>query len=159
MRHPWFNRLVLPAGVLIAYFSAPMSQDAPLGVVTGSLLAAGGLGLVAYVVIDEVRRSQKRLRPIHMLILVELAVVAFSWMAYALATYHPGEFVGLETRLDALYFAMTTLSTVGYGDVSAAGQLARGLVLVQLVFNLAFIAVLAGMFKEQMQEARNRRSE
>ena len=61
-----------------------------------------------------------------------LAVVGGA-MAFALADYiiadaYPGQFVGLETKLDGLYFALTTLATVGYGDVHAEGELARGVV-------------------------------
>ncbi len=35
---------------------------------------------------------------------------------------------------------MTTLLTIGYGDIHAAGQAARALVLVQMVFNVAILA-------------------
>jgi voltage-gated potassium channel len=49
--------------------------------------------------------------------------------------------VGVETKIDAAYFALVTLSTVGYGDVHAAGQAARVVVSIQIVVDLAFIAV------------------
>jgi hypothetical protein len=39
---------------------------------------------------------------------------------------------------------------VGYGDVYAAGQLARGLVVIQLVFNLAVIATSASVLSQQL---------
>jgi len=69
---------------------------------------------------------------------------------YLLAHYNPAEFIGLTTRLDALYFSMTTMTTVGYGDISASGQLARLLVTLQLAFNLVFIAALFGLLKDQV---------
>ncbi|WP_343955197.1 potassium channel family protein [Nonomuraea longicatena] len=75
--------------------------------------------------------------------LVELTVggvVVFALGDYALATGMPGEFIGLETKTDGLYFAVSTLATVGFGDVHAVGQLARGLVLIQMVFNLVVLA-------------------
>lgn len=158
VRHPWWNRLILPAGVLIAYFVVPMNeQNAPLGLVAGTLLAALGLALVAYVVVDEIRRADKRLRPVHLLLLLELAVVIFAWVYYFVSTGNPDQFNGLETRLDALYFSMTTVSTVGYGDVSAAGQFARALVSIQLAFNIGFIAGIVGMLREKLQMAGNLR--
>jgi voltage-gated potassium channel len=46
------------------------------------------------------------------------------------------EFVGLETKTDALYFALTTLATVGFGDVHAEGQVARLLLIAQIIFNI-----------------------
>ena len=54
---------------------------------------------------------------------------------------HPGQMADVNTKVDALYFTATTLSTVGYGDAHAVGQLARVIVTLQLVFDLAFIAV------------------
>ena len=38
---------------------------------------------------------------------------------------------GLETRLDSIYFTVTTLSTVGFGDIAAHSQGARAVVTVQ----------------------------
>lgn len=160
VRHPLWNRLILPVGVLIAYFVAPLNgQNSPLGLVAGSLVAAVGLALVAYVVVDEIRRADKRLLPIHLLLLLELAVVIFAFVYYLIAVGLPGQFFGLETRLDALYFSMTTVSTVGYGDVSASGQLARAVVTVQLAFNIGFIAGIVGMLREKLGEAATRHRE
>ena len=47
--------------------------------------------------------------------------------------------VSLQTKTDALYFAVTTLTTVGFGDVHAQGQVARGLIIVQMVFNVVVL--------------------
>jgi voltage-gated potassium channel Kch len=149
------NRVILPVGVLIAYFVVPVGEpNAPLGVLAGSLCALAGLGLVAYVVVDEIRRADKRLRPAHLILLAELAIVIFALVYYAVAVRSPGQFGGLETRLDALYFSLTTVATVGYGDINAVGQLARALVSIQLVFNVGFIAAIVGMLKGKLQERR-----
>jgi Ion channel len=56
-----------------------------------------------------------------------------------------GEFEGLATRIDALYFALTTLFTVGYGDIHPVGQLARALVSVQMVLNVGVLALAGGL--------------
>lgn len=75
-------------------------------------------------------------------------VAFFALADYITAVSDRGQFVGLQTKTDALYFALATLTTVGYGDVHAAGQIARGVVVVQLVVNVVVIAsgasVLAG---------------
>lgn len=54
---------------------------------------------------------------------------------------------GIETRLDALYFSATTMTTTGYGDIVATGQLARGLVTAQLVFDVVFVATVVGLIQ------------
>ena len=66
------------------------------------------------------------------------AILAFAASYWALAT-RQGQFVGLQTRLDALYFTGVTMATVGYGDIHPSGQVARGVVLVQLVYTLVFL--------------------
>jgi hypothetical protein len=53
------------------------------------------------------------------------------------------EFVGLETKTDALYFALTTLATVGFGDVHAEGQVARLLLIAQIIFNIVVLTQAA----------------
>jgi voltage-gated potassium channel len=77
-------------------------------------------------------------------------VVFFALADYITSVSDPGQFVGLRTKTDALYFALATLSTVGYGDVHAEGQLARGVVVVQLVFNLAVITTAASVLSRQL---------
>ena len=56
-------------------------------------------------------------------------------------------FVGLgsdATFMDCLYFAMTTSSTVGYGDISPKSQTARFLVMVhQFIVLMEIIFTLA----------------
>ncbi|MBI5028828.1 MAG: two pore domain potassium channel family protein [Actinobacteria bacterium] len=80
-------------------------------------------------------------------------------MYFLLAVSDPGQFTGLATRLDALYLSMATVSTVGFGDVSATGQAARAVVTVQMAFNLAFVASLVSLFQARLQQNRARRGE
>ena len=69
-------------------------------------------------------------------------VVGFAAVFYAMAGTE-GQFSGLETRVDAVYFTVTTLATVGYGDVTATGQAARVAVTCQMVFSITFISLAA----------------
>jgi voltage-gated potassium channel len=71
--------------------------------------------------------------------------VAFLALVDYLTARAGDQFVGLETRTDALYFALSTLTTVGYGDVHPTGQAARAVVAVQLVFNVVVIATGASV--------------
>jgi hypothetical protein len=45
-------------------------------------------------------------------------------------------------RVGALYYTVSTLSTVGFGDIAARSDAARILVTVQMLFDLALIGVL-----------------
>lgn len=54
---------------------------------------------------------------------------------------------------------MTMVSTVGFGDITATGQLARVLVTLQMAFNLLFIAVLVRLFQQTLERRRSPRHE
>jgi voltage-gated potassium channel len=72
-----------------------------------------------------------------------MVVVVFAYAFYMLNRRDPGQVAGLGTRVDSLYFVMNNLTTIGTGDVHATGQTARVLVLVQMVFNVVFVATTA----------------
>lgn len=71
-----------------------------------------------------------------------IAVVFFALFYYVLELRDPGQFDGLRTRTDSLYYTIITLGTVGYGDVHAVGQAARIATMVQVAFDLVVIGVL-----------------
>ncbi|MFF3458542.1 potassium channel family protein [Streptomyces sp. NPDC002730] len=76
------------------------------------------------------------------LLLMFLSVLVFSATYYALAR-HTGAFVGLQTRLDALYFTVVTLATVGYGDVVPQSQTARLVTMLQILYSFVFLTAAA----------------
>ena len=53
------------------------------------------------------------------------------------------------TRTDALYLAVTIFTTVGFGDISAASQGARLMVMFQMLLDLVIIAVGAQRVRQR----------
>lgn len=152
MRRPWLSRLVLPVAILVVYFLAPVaSSDAPIGVLAGVVTSLLGLAAVAWVTVEEVKRAEKRLQLAHLALALELALTSFASVYYLVARNTLDQFTSLSTRLDALYLSMTTVSTVGFGDVAPTGQLARLLVTLQMAFNLAFMAALVGLIQSRLR--------
>ena len=92
-----------------------------------------------------------------------VAVLAFALAFYRLEVAYPGQIPGISTRVDALYFTMTTLLTVGYGDINAQGQAARVLVMIAMVFNVAVIATavttISGRVRQRAEERAVERQE
>jgi voltage-gated potassium channel len=153
---PWVKVVVTPIAVLAVYFVVPVDADrAPVGVLLGVLLSVAAVAGVVMVVVSEVRSAQRRLTGWHLVLTLEIALVAFSFAYYLVAINGPQQFAGLSTRLDAVYFSTATAATVGFGDLHATGQLARGVVTLHMVFNIVFIAALVNLAKERMFEKRS----
>ena len=69
--------------------------------------------------------------------------VAFAVFYLNLSARDPDAFSEPLGRTAALYFTMTTLTTVGYGDITARTDAARIAVMVQFLFNVAVIGTTA----------------
>ena len=68
-----------------------------------------------------------------------------------------GQINGVITKLDALYFTVTVVSTVGFGDITAVGQTARAVVTIQMIFDLAFLAIAVRVLARAAEQAHSRR--
>jgi hypothetical protein len=125
----------------IVYFTVPLSREIGRSEAVQLAIGALSLGLLGFMVVWEVRQQlMDQTRNIDRLALaMAVAVMGFALGFYVMAERDPGSIAGLDTRLDSLYFTMTTLLTIGYGDIHATGQGARALVLVQMVFNVAIL--------------------
>lgn len=130
----------------VAYFLLPvpvLSLDRTLMVAIVFLLGvAGAAALIVRQVINFRQAAQDgQVRFRGLLIAIYVTVLFFALSYYALETSHPGQIDGLTTRIDALYLSLTTVSTVGFGDVHAAGQAGRAVVTLQMGFNLLFVSL------------------
>lgn len=140
----WHTTVVI-ALLTLGYFLFPLhlprSDAVDAGRLAGSLAA---LALVAVVLRREARRSRTRqsrqYHRIQQLLTALYVLVLFFAMVYAvISAWRPGEFAGLQDRVDSLYFSTTVVSTVGFGDVHAEGNLARVVVTVHMLFNLIYL--------------------
>jgi hypothetical protein len=69
----------------------------------------------------------------------------------------PATFGGAMSRTKALYFTMTVLSTVGFGDITPHTDPARLVTTVQMALDLAFIAIVVRLiFGVASRAARDR---
>jgi hypothetical protein len=152
----WLRPIVGVAAVLLAYYAWPVRQEG-IALTSGVLLTFVGVGLLGWATVSQVRRHLVRGEPVGLPTLATLlaaVVVVFAFGYYRLEVSSPGQMAGLETKTDSLYFAMQLLTTVGLGDVSAQGQVARTMALVQMAFDLVFVAaagsLLAGSIRERI---------
>ncbi|MER5862162.1 potassium channel family protein [Kitasatospora sp. NPDC002040] len=134
-----------PLVLLVLYFTVPFDLFGPEHPVFGWLSFGTGLALLAGLLVREIRRELLGLpgRPgLMIMLLICLSLVVFASTYYGLARA-PDQFTGLSTRIDALYFTVITMSTVGYGDVSPVGQEARVVVMLQILYTLIFLTAAA----------------
>ena len=155
-------RLALGLGSLVAIFAlVPVHAQA-----TGTVLfrALGALSLLVALAVGMVR--QLRLASVDgdrhvdgLVMAIATATLTFALAFYVVDVRDPQEIAGLETRLDAVYFTASTMLTIGYGDVHATGQGARALVLLQMVFNVIFVAAAAGLLTSRVRQRASARVE
>ena len=94
-----------------------------------------------------------------------LLALCFS-LAYDLIEYvHPGSFTfplggaqGIQTRSASfLYFSVVTLTTVGFGDITAVHPVARSLVMVEALVGTLYPAILLARLVTLQIETRRRK--
>ena len=146
MRHGWFRPALSALALMAVYFGFPdVAESNPAAVAAGFMIVGAGLLALGWTMAKELRRLRKGedgRNTVALLILLLTVVFAFSTSFLLLERASPDEFVGLSTRMDALYFTIVTMTTVGYGDVHAEGQIARGLVCLAIAFNVVIVASL-----------------
>jgi voltage-gated potassium channel len=86
-----------------------------------------------------------------------LFLLLFAATYYILAQSHPGSFnVQRLDRTDALYFAVTVFTTVGFGDITATSQTSRIVVTLQMILDLIVLGLGVRVFLGAVRLGRDR---
>lgn len=136
--------------VLALYFTVPLASGefSAFGRLIGASIALVVLG---YAIVQVIRQRSNLSR---LIVLFVVVAAVFSALFFVIARNWPGSFEGLDTRIDALYFTLTTMTTTGYGDIHAVGQVARVLVSAVFVFDFVFIGLVAGELSRHVERSR-----
>jgi voltage-gated potassium channel len=142
----WLQALLFLAVVTAAFGLLPWRRfSLQSGLIVVITFGVGMLGAATLVLSQAVRYrravSSGSARVRGLLMAVYVSVLFFATGFYLLQRADPDQFTGLTTRLDAFYFTLSVLSTVGFGDVHADGQAARAMVCAQIAFNLLVISL------------------
>lgn len=156
----WLRPAVSLVAILVAYYAWPVHESGG-GLVLSMLLTLLGIGVLAWAIAGQIRGLLMDGESVGFPALVTLlgtVVVVFAFGYYRMEVVDPAQMAGLRTKTDSLYFTMQMLTTVGLGDVHATGQLARKLALVQMLFDVVFVAaagsLLANRVREQVRASR-----
>jgi voltage-gated potassium channel len=127
-------------GLVAVYAAAPLSGRSRAW---GALV---GLVAVAAVIPVLIRRLRAVLHADHPLgeavaaiaVTFTLIILGSASTYFVLASF-PGQFRGLETKIDAAYFSVIVMSTVGFGDITPVGQGARLATTLHVLVSLSFL--------------------
>jgi voltage-gated potassium channel len=138
-------RAAITAALLVAvYFVMPIEHRPHQSV---ALRLSVALALFVIVLVNEIRLISSHERPmlratVAMATIIPLFLILFAWIYLTMSHADPGAFGGPLTRSSALYFTVTVFSTVGFGDITAKTDVARLVVTVQMLADLAVVAVV-----------------
>ncbi|MFF7792884.1 ion channel [Streptomyces sp. NPDC007991] len=150
---------LIAAGLVTAYYLLPLDERDAAG---ASVILVCGLAAVLLVFGWEVRAILRsphpRLRAVEALtVTVAMFLVLFASGYYLLDHSATGSFSEPLTRTDALYFTLTTFSTVGYGDITARSQTGRVMTMAQMAGGLLLVGVAARVLTGAVQAGLRRR--
>jgi hypothetical protein len=154
-------RALVTVSVLVtAYYVLPfdkLSDATSVIVLIFSLLAV--TLIVGWEVRGIVRAQYPGIKALEALALTAplfLLLVATAY--YLLERSTPTSFSQPLTRTDALYFTVTTFSTVGYGDITAKSEGARIMVMIQMLADLVILGFGVKVIFGAVQMSRQRQT-
>lgn len=137
-------RSTATAGLLIvayALFPSGVLSFAPV------VYFAAGAVLFGLSLAWQLRNIVQAERPVDRLIeavgiMVPLAVIVFATIYFVISTDSPAAFGEPLSKLDAVYFSVTVLATVGFGDIAPISEQARLFVTIQMLIDLVLFAAV-----------------
>lgn len=150
--------LLVAAAICTFYFVLPLPTHltvSPVLRLAGGLVVVGAL--LSWQIREILRSPYPGARAIGALVVsVPLFLVLFATTYTLLAESDPGMFSEPLTRLDALYFTVTVFATVGFGDITAATETARAVVMTQMVGDLVLVGLIARAIVDAVNRGRDR---
>ncbi|GAA2436217.1 potassium channel family protein [Streptomyces lavendulocolor] len=141
------------SGLVAAYYLIPL--DGGRTGVASALLVCGLLAVVVILAWEAraiTRSALPRLKAVEALATtLALYLVLFASAYYLLERSSPGSFSEPLTKTDALYFTLTTFSTVGFGDITAGSQTGRVVTMLQMFGGLMLVGVAARLLAGAVQ--------
>ncbi len=126
------------------YFALPLNRDIEGIVVQLALGVLAFIGIATWQTFRILRSNLPVLQATEALgVLGAFFIVLFAATYLAIATARPESFTQSLDHTASLYFTITVLATVGFGDISAVTPVARSIVSAQMILDLVLLAGVA----------------
>jgi voltage-gated potassium channel len=134
--------VALGAMLLYAFVPVPGSSGvaALIEMVVGLTLFVALVGWQLHTIVRAEHPVLRAIEAIAFALLMLVVVFAFTYLTISRAD--PQSFSEALERVDAMYFTVSTVSTVGLGDITPTSLGARLVVTFQMLFDLALLAGL-----------------
>jgi hypothetical protein len=145
---------------LVCYFLLPLRRDSDFTLAATTIVGVLAISaLVVWQIGSVARSSRPSLRAVEAVVTTAaLLAVVFASTYLGLSDQDPASFSEDLDHVGALYFTMTTLATIGYGDIVPTTNPARIVVMLQMVVNVAVLGVavkvLAGTARARVRSER-----
>ena len=145
----------------VLYFTLPF--DSTSGFPTGLALLIG-LVAVAALTAWQIRAISHSPFPLiraieGLLTTFPLVILLFATTYFVTNEYEPNSFTQPMSRVDSIYFTVTTFATVGYGDIAPVTQSARLTATLQMVVDLILIGLVVRAFAMSVRSGLARRDD
>lgn len=108
--------------------------------------------------LDRSRGALRRLPAVHGIAMMFISYAAFLYAYGVLYTYvshiDPAAFGGGLSGFDAVYFSTITAATVGYGDIAPQSDLAKAIVISEVLIGLLYVVLLFSACAAALQARR-----
>jgi voltage-gated potassium channel len=123
---------------------------APLGRPEGTTAAQLAWSIIIFIVVISwqilavTRSPHPRLRAVEAVaVSLPFFLLLFAATYFVMGRADPASFTEPLTRIDAFYFTVTVFATVGFGDITPYTEVARVVVIVQMLADLLLIGLIA----------------
>jgi len=150
--------LVTVTALVVGYYLLPLDRPLDLGTLVILIIS---LCVVVVLIVWETRTILRARHPTlqgiqALALIVPLFLLVFANVYYVMEYNQIGSFSEPLTRTDALYFVVTVFATVGFGDIAPVTEVARILVMVQMLGDLVLLGGVLRVIVTAVERGRRR---
>ena len=155
--------ILVVAAILGVYMviPEPTGEDPPWFVFITIIVVSVIYVVTAFLLLGRVNTSKHPLRTgiVALAVMITAMVAIFSLTYLSLSIDDPANFNQSLDKISAMYFTMTILSTVGFGDIVATSHPAMITVMVQMAVSLTLVTGLVRVLMTAARTAAKKRKE